>query len=222
MIIDDEYKGMKDKYFEQAQTQIGAVSGVVTVLNDFVKKYDDAKRKMQDDKNYIDKTYLHDSAKYDQRHMEIFDTFNAAVDTIRTDAIEQVHEKVQQVHDKISAVIGASIPDGAMDDIMMIRSFSGKLSDDEAKVFLNKYQNSYLVTKTIFDALCEGQSERIGMKFISTDEISEGLKDIENTSVNFIRNYNGALSYDFAIMLGGVSTKVVNDAFESFISVYGR
>ena len=222
MIIDDEYKGMKEKYFEQAQTQTGAVSGVVTVLNDFVKKYDDAKKKMHDDKDHLDKNYVRNTAVYDHKNMEIYDTFNEAVDVIRNDAMDQVHDKIQQVRERISSVIGASMPDGAMDDVVMLRTFAGDLSDDEIRVFLNKYQNSYLVTKAIFNALSEDQAERIGVKFISTDDITAGLKDIENTAVNFIRNYNGALNYDFAIMLGGVSTKVVNDAFESFISVYDK
>lgn len=49
MIIADAYAGMKDKYFEKAQTKTGVLSGVVKSLNDFVKKYDSAKQTMNSD-----------------------------------------------------------------------------------------------------------------------------------------------------------------------------
>lgn len=57
MIIDDEYTGMKEKYYEQAQTKIGVLSGVVKGLNEFVKKYDSAKQTMNSDIREIKNTW---------------------------------------------------------------------------------------------------------------------------------------------------------------------
>lgn len=220
MIIDDAYAGIKDKYFEQAQTKTGVLADVVKVLNDFVKKYDSAKQKMNADMVELKKTYVYNSAPFEQKHMEIFNTFNDTVAQIREDHKAQVQETIQGIQDKISKIIASNLPDGAMDDVTMIRNFAGHLSDSEVQVFLNKYKNCYLVTKTIFDAMEEGQSDRLGVNFIEADDITDSLGSIEATAMNLIRTYNGAVPYDFAIMLDGSELQTVNDAFESFVSAY--
>lgn len=215
MIIDDAYAGMKEKYYEQAQTNTGFLSGVVRSLNEFVKKYDSAKQTMNKEMKELKSKYGMNSEK----HMEIFDTFNATVAQIREDSKKQIQDTIQQVSDKMSKTI-ASVPEGGMDDINMIRSFAGKLSDDEIKVFLNKYKNCYLATKTIFEAMEKGQAERIGVKFLSVKDFEDTLLFIEQSTLDMIRTYNGSLSYKGQLMLNGSEVQKVNDAFESFVSTY--
>ena len=222
MIIDDAYSSIKDKYFEQAQSKTGVISGVVVILNDFVRKYDNAKKTMNKAKQELKKAYLPDSAQFDQKNMEIFNTFNDSVASIREDSRQKIAGAVQQVKDKIAGIIASNMPEGAMDDVTMIRNFSGNLSDSEIRVFLGKYKNSYLVTKTIFEAMSEGQKERLGISFISADDVMESLDTIGSSAFNMIRTYNGAVPYDFAVMLDGSCIQTVNDAFETFVSTYGE
>ena len=222
MIIDDAYSGIKDKYFEQAQTKTGVVSGVVVILNDFVRKYDNARKTMNDAKQELKKTYVVNSAPFEQKNMEIFNTFNESVASIREDSRQKIADAIQQVKDKIAGIIASNLPEGAMDDVTIIRNFSGNLSDAEINVFLGKYKNSYLVTKTIFEAMSKGQKERLGVNFISADDVLGSLDSIESSAFNMIRTYNGAVPYDFAVMLDGSCIQTVNDAFETFVSAYER
>lgn len=220
MIIDDEYKGIKDKYFEQAQTKTGVLSGVVKGLNDFVKKYDTAKQTMNSEMEKLKQTYVYNSAPFESKQMEIFNTFNDTVAQIREESKTQIQETIQQVKDKVSEIIASDLPEGAMTDIIMIRNFSWKLSDDEIKVFLNKYKNSYLATKTIFESMADGQADRLGVEFVTMKDVTDSLDSIESTVMNMIRTYKGALPYDFAVLLDGYQLQTVNDAFESFVSTY--
>lgn len=216
MIIDDIYAGMKEKYFEQAQKKTGVLSGVVKCLNDFVNKYDTAKQTMNSDMKELKSKYGMNSEK----HMEIFNTFNETVAQIREESKTQIQDVIQKVRDKVSEIITSPLPEGGMDDINMIRSFAGKLSDDEIKVFLNKYKNCYLATKTIFEAMEKGQAKRIGVKFLSVKDFEDTLLLIEKSTLDMIRTYNGSLSYKGQLMLDGSEIQTVNDAFESFVSTY--
>ena len=216
MIIDDAYAGMKEKYYEQSQTKTGVLSGVVKGLNDFVKKYDSAKQTMNKEMKELKSKYGMNSEK----HMEIFNTFNDAVAQIREESKTQIQDVIQKVRDKVLEIITSPLPEGGMDDINMIRSFAGKLSDDEIKAFLNKYKNCYLATKTIFGAMEKGQAERIGVKFLSVKDFEDTLLLIEQSTLDMIRTYNGSLSYKGQLMLDGSEVQTVNDAFESFVSTY--
>lgn len=216
MIIDDAYAGMKEKYYEQSQTKTGVLSGVVKGLNDFVKKYDSAKQTMNKEMKELKSKYGMNSEK----HMEIFNTFNDAVAQIREESKTQIQDVIQKVRDKMPKIITSPLPEGGMDDINMIRSFAGKLSDDEIKAFLNKYKNCYLATKTIFEAMEKGQAERIGVKFLSVKDFEDTLLLIEQSTLDMIRTYNGSLSYKGQLMLDGSEVQKVNDAFESFVSTY--
>lgn len=216
MIINDAYAGMKEKYYEQSQTKTGVLSGVVKGLNDFVKKYDSAKQTMNKEMKELKSKYGMNSEK----HMEIFNTFNDAVAQIREESKTQIQDVIQKVRDKMPQIITSPLPEGGMDDINMIRSFAGKLSDDEIKAFLNKYKNCYLATKTIFEAMEKGQAERIGVKFLSVKDFEDTLLLIEQSTLDMIRTYNGSLSYKGQLMLDGSEVQTVNDAFESFVSTY--
>lgn len=216
MIIDDAYAGMKEKYYEQSQTKTGVLSGVVKGLNDFIKKYDSAKQTMNEEMKELKSKYGMNSEK----HMEIFNTFNDAVAQIREESKTQIQDVIQKVRDKMPKIITSPLPEGGMDDINMIRSFAGKLSDDEIKAFLNKYKNCYLATKTIFEAMEKGQAERIGVKFLSVKDFEDTLLLIEQSTLDMIRTYNGSLSYKGQLMLDGSEVQKVNDAFESFVSTY--
>lgn len=216
MIIDDAYAGMKEKYYEQSQTKTGVLSGVVKGLNDFIKKYDSAKQTMNKEMKELKSKYGMNSEK----HMEIFNTFNDAVAQIREESKTQIQDVIQKVRDKMPQIITSPLPEGGMDDINMIRSFAGKLSDDEIKAFLNKYKNCYLATKTIFEAMEKGQAERIGVKFLSVKDFEDTLLLIEQSTLDMIRTYNGSLSYKGQLMLDGSEVQKVNDAFESFVSTY--
>lgn len=216
MIINDAYAGMKEKYYEQSQTKTGVLSGVVKGLNDFVKKYDSAKQTMNKEMKELKSKYGMNSEK----HMEIFNTFNDAVAQIREESKTQIQDVIQKVRDKMPQIITSPLPEGGMDDINMIRSFAGKLSDDEIKAFLNKYKNCYLATKTIFEAMEKGQAERIGVKFLSVKDFEDTLLLIEQSTLDMIRTYNGSLSYKGLLMLDGSKVQKINDAFESFISTY--
>lgn len=220
MIIDDAYAGMKDKYFEKAQTKTGVLSGVVKSLNDFVKKYDSAKQTMNSDMQELKQTYVYNSAPFELKHMEIFNTFNDAVAQIREESKEQIQNIIQQVRDKVSAIIASDLPEGTMNDITMIKVFAGTLSDDEIKVYLNKYKHNYLATKAIFNAMAEGQADRLCVEFVTVKNISDSIDSIEEMAMNMIRTYNGDMPYDVAVMLDGSEVQTVNDAFESFVSTY--
>ncbi len=220
MIIDDEYTGMKEKYYEQAQTKIGVLSGVVKSLNDFVKKYDSAKQTMNSAMQELKNTYTPASSVFDLKHMEIYNTFNETVAQIKEESKTQIQDVVQHVRDKVSEIIASDLPEGTMSDITMIKSFVGNLSDDEIKVFLNKYKHNYLATKVIFDAMTEEQAERIGVEFLSLNDIMNSLDSIERNALTMVRTYNGAVSYGVAVMLDGFEVQTVNDAFESFVSTY--
>ena len=219
MIIDDAYAGMKDKYFEKAQTKTGVLSGVVKSLNDFVKKYDSAKQTMNSDMQKLKQTYVYNSAPFELKHMEIFNTFNDAVAQIREESEAEIQNALQQVSDKMTKTI-TSVPEGGMNDLNVIRSFAGKLSDDEIMAFLNKYKNCYLATKTIFEAMEEGQDDRLGVEFVTVKNITDSIDSIEEMAMNMIRTYNGDMPYDVAVMLDGSEVQTVNDAFESFVSTY--
>ena len=220
MIINDTYAGVKDKYFEQAQTKTGVLLGVVKCLNDFVNKYDTAKQTMNSDMKKLKNTYKPSSNIFDLKRLEIFNTFNETVAQIREESKTQIQDVIQKVRDKVSEIITSPLPEGGMDDINMIRSFAGKLSDDEIKVFLNKYKNCYLATKTIFEAMEEGQDDRLGVEFVVAKNITDSIDSIEEVAMNMIRTYHGYMLNDFAVMLEGSEVQTINDAFESFVSTY--
>ena len=143
MIIDDTYAGLKEKYYESAQTNTGLLSGVVKGLNKFVKKYDSVKQNMNKEMKELKNNYKPNSKMFDEKHMEIYDAFNDTVAQIREESKAEIQNVIQQVSDKMTQII-ASVPEGGMNDLNVIRSFAGKLSDDEIMAFLNKYKNCYL------------------------------------------------------------------------------
>lgn len=219
MIIDDTYAGLKEKYYEQAQTNTGLLSGVVKGLNEFVKKYDSAKQNMNKEMKELKNNYKPNSKMFDEKRMEIYDTFNDAVAQIREESEAEIQNALQQVSDKMTKTI-ASVPEGGMNDLNVIRSFAGKLSDDEIMAFLNKYKNCYFAVKTIFESMEDGQAERLGVEFLSVKNIKDTLALIEKRTLDMIRTYNGSTSYAGNCMLDGSEVQKVNDAFESFVSTY--
>lgn len=219
MIIDDAYAGLKEKYYEQAQTNTGLLSGVVKGLNEFVKKYDSAKQNMNKEMKELKNNYKPNSKMFDEKRMEIYDTFNDTVAQIREESEAEIQNALQQVSDKMTKTI-TSVPEGGMDDINMIRSFAGKLSDDEIMAFLNKYKNCYFAVKTIFESMEDGQAKRLGVEFLSVKNIKDTLALIEKRTLDMIRTYNGSTSYAGNCMLDGSEVQKVNDAFESFVSTY--
>lgn len=219
MIIDDAYAGMKEKYYEQAQTNTGLLSGVVKGLNEFVKKYDSAKQNMNKEMKELKNNYKPNSKMFDEKRMEIYDTFNDTVAQIREESEAEIQNALQQVSDKMTKTI-TSVPEGGMNDLNVIRSFAGKLSDDEIMAFLNKYKNCYFAIKTIFESMEDGQAERLGVEFLSVKNIKDTLALIEKRTLDMIRTYNGSTSYAGNCMLDGSEVQKVNDAFESFVSTY--
>lgn len=219
MIIDDTYAGLKEKYYEQAQTNTGLLSGVVKGLNEFVKKYDSAKQSMNKEMKELKNNYKPNSKMFDEKRMEIYDTFNDTVAQIREESEAEIQNALQQVSDKMTKTI-TSVPEGGMNDLNVIRSFAGKLSDDEIMAFLNKYKNCYFAVKTIFESMEDGQAERLGVEFLSVKNIKDTLALIEKRTLDMIRTYNGSTSYAGNCMLDGSEVQKVNDAFESFVSTY--
>lgn len=219
MIIDDTYAGLKEKYYEQAQTNTGLLSGVVKGLNEFVKKYDSAKQNMNKEMKELKNNYKPNSKMFDEKRMEIYDTFNDTVAQIREKSEAEIQNALQQVSDKMTKTI-TSVPEGGMNDLNVIRSFAGKLSDDEIMAFLNKYKNCYFAVKTIFESMEDGQAERLGVEFLSVKNIKDTLALIEKRTLDMIRTYNGSTSYAGNCMLDGSEVQKVNDAFESFVSTY--
>lgn len=219
MIIDDTYAGLKEKYYEQAQTNTGLLSGVVKGLNEFVKKYDSAKQNMNKEMKELKNNYKPNSKMFDEKRMEIYDTFNDTVAQIREESEAEIQNALQQVSDKMTKTI-TSVPEGGMNDLNVIRSFAGKLSDDEIMAFLNKYKNCYFAVKTIFESMEDGQAERLGVEFLSVKNIKDTLALIEKRTLDMIRTYNGSTSYAGNCMLDGSEVQKVNDAFESFVSTY--
>lgn len=219
MIIDDAYAGLKEKYYEQAQTNTGLLSGVVKGLNEFVKKYDSAKQNMNKEMKELKNNYKPNSKMFDEKRMEIYDTFNDTVAQIREESEAEIQNALQQVSDKMTKTI-TSVPEGGMNDLNVIRSFAGKLSDDEIMAFLNKYKNCYFAVKTIFESMEDGQAERLGVEFLSVKNIKDTLALIEKRTLDMIRTYNGSTSYAGNCMLDGSEVQKVNDAFESFVSTY--
>lgn len=205
----------KDKYFEQATQKTGILSDVVKVLNRFVEDYDFAKLNM---KQRI--TELKNSPVPEQNQMEIFDDFNARIEYIRNDSVRSIQDIVKQVKTEISRIIASNFPDGAMDDIQSIERMEGHLTDEDVKTYLNKYRKCYLVTKTLFKSMDAVQAKRLGIDFISADDIIESLESIENVSVNLIKKYNGFVPYEFANMLDGKPIQTVNDVFNSFAKFF--
>lgn len=205
----------KDKYFEQATQKTGILSDVVKVLNRFVEDYDFAKLNM---KQRI--TELKNSPVPEQNQMEIFDDFNARIEYIRNDSVRSIQDIVKQVKTEISRIIASNLPDGAMDDIQSIERMEGHLTDEDVKTYLDKYRKCYLVTKTLFKSMDAVQAKRLGIDFISADDIIESLESIENVSVNLIKKYNGFVPYEFATMLDGKPIQTVNDAFNSFAKFF--
>ena len=219
MIIDDAYAGLKEKYYEQAQTNTGLLSGVVKGLNEFVKKYDSAKQNMNKEMKELKNNYKPNSKMFDEKRMEIYDTFNNTVAQIREESEAEIQNALQQVSDKMTKTI-TSVPEGGMNDLNVIRSFAGKLSDDEIMAFLNKYKNCYFAVKTIFESMEDGQAKRLGVEFLSVKNIKDTLALIEKRTLDMIRTYNGSTSYAGNCMLDGSEVQKVNDAFESFVSTY--
>lgn len=205
----------KDKYFEQATQKTGILSDVVKVLNRFVEDYDFAKLNM---KQRI--TELKNSPVPKQNQMEIFDDFNARIEYIRNDSVRSIQDIVKQVKTEISRIIASNLPNGAMDDIQSIERMEGHLTDEDVKTYLDKYRKCYLVTKTLFKSMDAVQAKRLGIDFISADDIIESLESIENVSVNLIKKYNGFVPYEFATMLDGKPIQTVNDAFNSFAKFF--
>lgn len=219
MIIDDAYAGLKEKYYEQAQTNTGLLSGVVKGLNEFVKKYDSAKQNMNKEMKELKNNYKPNSKMFDEKRMEIYDTCNDTVAQIREESEAEIQNALQQVSDKMTKTI-TSVPEGGMNDLNVIRSFAGKLSDDEIMAFLNKYKNCYFAVKTIFESMEDGQAKRLGVEFLSVKNIKDTLALIEKRTLDMIRTYNGSTSYAGNCMLDGSEVQKVNDAFESFVSTY--
>lgn len=205
----------KDKYFEQATQKTGILSDVVKVLNRFVEDYDFAKLNM---KQRI--TELKNSPVPEQNQMEIFDDFNARIEYIRNDSVRSIQDIVKQVKTEISRIIASNLPNGAMDDIQSIERMEGHLTDEDVKTYLDKYRKCYLVTKTLFKSMDAVQAKRLGIDFISADDIIESLESIENVSVNLVKKYNGFVPYEFVTMLDGKPIQTVNDAFNSFAKFF--
>lgn len=215
-----ESSDLKKKYFDQAQEKTGVVSDLVRILNSFVAEYDAIVKTFLNVVNNLNSTYNHDSKIYDDKRREAQVKLNTDAMAVRSKAKDQVANEIQKMRDNIETVISADLPDGALDDIELIKTIAGHMTDDEAKIYLKKYKGCYLVSKILINSLADGQAERIGAKFVTTDEISEYIAYVENVSIDFIRKYNGRLTYGVATLLRGGKIEELNDAFESFISMY--
>lgn len=221
MISDDELAEVKQKFREQSQTRAGAANEIVKILNRFVQSYDNATNDMKRAKDEMNRSYVQNSALYEQRNMEIFNTYNERVSAIRSTAMADVREAVQTIKSRIAEVIGQPIPDNAMNDIQLLQNFSGKLSDSEISVYLDKYKKCYLVTKVIFSAMTDEQAERLHISFTNADKIVSALIDLEAVSTDIIRTYKGGnISYQCMLVLNGDSAQEIDRAFEKFVSDY--
>lgn len=221
-MTNDSFDSIKEKYYDQAQVKTGVLAGVVKVLNEFVRKYDNAEKIRDEEHKNLIQNYQPNTALFEQKNMEIFNTFNDTVASIKDESRQKVKDTIQQVKDKVAEIISSNLPEGALSDITLIRSFAGTLSDAEAEIFLGKYEQSYLASKAIFEALTEEQRNRLGVKFISADNVIGSLDSIEETALKMINNYNGVFNNNVAVLLYGEWIQTVNDAFEKFVSAYGE
>lgn len=216
----DAYKDIKAKYLESAQKMTGTVAGVVKSMNNYVHEYDVAKMVMNDAIADLKKNYTLNSPLYESRRSEIMKEFTETVEAIKQKYVPEIQGIATQVRGRVTDVISASLPDGAMDDLTMIRNFAGNLSDDEVKVFLSKYEKNYLVRKAIFDAIGSERTEGLGLSFVSSDDVISNIDSIESTALNFIGNYNGSLEYKGVTLLHGDGIQDIDKSLEVFASAY--
>lgn len=218
--MNDEYKGLKDNYFENAQQMTGSVGSVIKAMNSYVREYDHAKKVMTDAVEELNKNFLPNTAMYNTKKAEIFEVFNASVKECKEKYASEIQKVTKQVKDKVNKAISKPLPDGAMDDLAMIRSLAGTMTGTELQVFIDKYDKNYFVKKAILEAIGKDTARELGIKFVNGSDILESVASIESTASDFIRNYDGKLLYEGARLLHGTGMETIDGTIDSFVSAY--
>ena len=71
------------------------------------------------DMQKLKQTYVYNSAPFELKHMEIFNTFNDAVAQIREESKTQIQDVIQKVRDKVSEIITSPLPNSLFISVLV-------------------------------------------------------------------------------------------------------
>lgn len=207
---------LKKEYFELAQKKIGKIGSVVKILNDYVNVYDFAKESMKKDMNYLHEVYNEGSTVFLEKYENRIISFNEIINQEKQEVIRKIDESINSALSNLEKFMREPISEEARNDIEMIKLLgTNSFSQLEVETLLAKHKSNYLATKVICKLTNAGDK---GFHFFSADDLKHEIEAVQKKAYDFCNQYNGTLSYNFALMLEGSALEVVNNNYESFVS----
>ena len=190
---------------------------IVKVINDFQEMYDAEKAKMNAEITRIQKTYKETSSEYLAAKVTARNTFNEKIEMERSAAIDKIHMYAEEDRKALADITSKVAPVDAVTTIELLRSGNPEQTTEfEVKSILEKYKDNYLATKMIVQVT--NAEKRFGIKCISADDIIQGIQEVEEMACKMVRQYNGNMTYEQAVLLKGHIILSINTKVQEFLS----
>ena len=190
---------------------------IVKLTNDFQEKYDAELAKFKAEVTRIQKTYKETSSEYLDMKQKARNEFNAVVEVERQKTVEAIRACAMQDRDALADIISKPAPADAVTTIELLKAGDPtQTSEFEVKSVLEKYKENYLATKMIVQIT--NAKQRFGIMCSAADSIIEDIQEIEEMACRMVRQYNGNLSYEQALILHGKIVIEVNEQVQNFLN----
>lgn len=190
---------------------------IVKVVNDFQTMYDSEKTKLNREIKRIEDTYNPMAVEYSSTKMEAIKTFNEKVEPERAAAIEKIHEYAKSDIEALADITSKPVPSDAVATVELLKAGDPEqLSEFEVKSIIEKYKGNYLATKIIVQIT--NAKERFGISCGSADFIIKEIHNVEEMACRMVRQYNGAPTYEQALVLNGKIIMNINEQVQNFLN----
>lgn len=190
---------------------------IVKLTNDFQEKYDAELAKFKAEVARIQKTYNETSQEYLDMKMKARNEFNAAIEAERQNVINEIHACAVQDRGTLADITSKPAPADAVTTIELLKAgVPEQTSEFEVRSILEKYKENYLATKMIVQVT--NAKKRFGIICTAADSIIKDIQEIEEMACKMVRQYNGNLSYEQALLLNGKIVMHVNEQVQNFLN----
>ena len=189
---------------------------IVKVINEFQKMYDAEKAKMNAEIVRIQNTYNETSKEYYDLKVVVRNVFNEKIETEKLAAIENIQMYAADDKKALADITSRPAPTDAITTIELLKAGDPtKTSEFEVQSILEKYKDNYLATKMIVQIT--DAFKRFGITCSSADDIVQDIDEVERRACDFIRQYNGNVTYMQAVLLKGDIVMNVNEQVQNFL-----
>lgn len=190
---------------------------IIKLTNDFQEKYDAELAKFKAESARIQKTYKETSQEYLDMKVKARNEFNTVIEAERQKVIDEIRACAVQDRDALADITSKPAPSDAVTTIELLKAGDHEqTSEFEVKSILEKYKENYLATKMIVQVT--NAKKRFGIMCTPADSIIKDIQEVEEMACRMVRQYNGNLSYEQAVLLNGKIVMHVNEQVQNFLN----